>query len=91
MDKLAEIESRLTKATPRPWEADVTMTGSIHVQQKGDESGSKVVSAIGYMGSKLPEQALADADFIGHAPDDIAWLITEVNRLNIWIRELLQY
>jgi maltooligosyltrehalose trehalohydrolase len=70
---LIEIRQRLTKITPAPWRrhgADVHAEGVGTILTGRDSSSS------------AREQADRDAEFVAHAPDDIAWLLAEVERLS---------
>ena len=87
-EELAEIEARLLAATPGPWHKLAVTT------ERG--YGTHVVS-LDQPGSDGPEGQVAvwlhgrnvaaglsgnDADFIAHAPADIARLLAEVRRLS---------
>lgn len=67
MDKLTEIEARLGLITPKPWDS----AGSRVYAQGSGATVCKCFSGLGF----------ADARFIAHSPEDIAWLINEVKRL----------
>jgi hypothetical protein len=71
-----EIQERLDKATPGPWEA-VEVARSVY--------GTPIHSPIG-TGARMDEgahiaNAFSDAEFIAHAPEDIAWLLARVAEL----------
>jgi len=97
--RIEAIAERLAKATPGEWERQATHiyapgpTGA-NVCSIGEPRASKYV---GYtpleLGSEDGEEAWANADFIAHAPADIAWLLSEVTRLESSLtqaRELME-
>lgn len=66
MSNLEDIKNRLAAATPGPWE----LLG-----------GNEYISPIGI--TVAPDDGgvtSRDAEFIAHAPEDIAWLLGEVER-----------
>ena len=68
-DRLAEIRARLEAATPGPWEHwERPNCCVVH-----EEAGIKW-EVVG--GGRFEDHA-----FIAHAPEDIAWLLGEVERL----------
>ena len=66
-DRLDEIQARLDAATPGPW---VAMNSGVIAIVTASEH--QLITR----GSLPP-----DADFIAHAPDDLAWLLERVARL----------
>lgn len=69
----ARIEQRLAKATPGPWE-----------QRPGDSTKENLVADVRGLTIYGPYKAVscgADADFIAHAPDDLAYTLQEITRL----------
>jgi hypothetical protein len=70
-DKLDEIEWRLMEGTVGPWEQD----GCDVLANIGSDDDPDVVLVADCLHDD------ADARFIAHAPDDIAWLVAEVRRL----------
>ena len=66
--RIAEIEVRLKAVTPGPWESRAKLYG--RAVYAGDD---EVCECSGY--TQSPAQALANADMIEHAPDDIAYLL----------------
>jgi hypothetical protein len=70
-DKLDEIEARCAEATPGPWEQD----GCDVLANIGSDDDPDVVLVADCLHDD------ADARFIAHARDDIAWLVAEVRRL----------
>ena len=76
MTKTEQIRKRLEAATPAPWfvkETAVTVT----IKKKRDN----IVSMPKKCGWKMREQTNKDADFIAHAPEDIAYLLQQVEKL----------
>lgn len=74
--QLLEIKSRLAAATPGPW------TASQGSDEYNDPTEFYYVTSptdTVFLDGGLCEQA--DADLIAHAPDDIAALVAEVERL----------
>lgn len=71
-DRLKEIRARLDAATPGPWDVD-EWTTTADVFASGAKSEPTVAHRV----------RMSDADFIAHAPADIAWLLDEVERLRI--------
>lgn len=78
--RIAEIKDRLEKATPGPWIA----------VGKNRNDGHQVVVAGEYTNEGEPDMwidvvysadEVADADFIAGAPEDIRFLLSEVERL----------
>jgi ubiquinone biosynthesis protein UbiJ len=82
-DRLAEIRARLDAATPGPWRLIKPLSTAsrnvLHnvvrdtIPNHSEEMGE-------YRGRWM------DADLIAHAPDDIAWLLDEVERLEKRVR-----
>ena len=70
--RLAEIRQRLEAATPRPWRL------AIACDEHGEDESLAVVRA-GY--ADIATATNANAAFIANAPDDIADLLAEVERL----------
>jgi hypothetical protein len=72
VDRLAEIRARLAGlATPTPWDVDVV---------RGSWTDS-VVSQVEPHAIVAQWIVSTDAAFIASAPDDIAWLLDEIERL----------
>lgn len=74
-DELDAIRERLAAATPGPWTAD-TYAEAIYALD-----GAAVVSGSRWGGEASVFDHAPDADFIAHAPTDIAALLAEVERL----------
>lgn len=70
-ERLQEIRARLDAATPGPWKRDRHEILTVDVD---DETGWETCIADAYGDP-------ADADLIAHAPDDLRWLLDEVERL----------
>jgi len=66
-DRLAAIKARRNAVVDLPWEADRGMSISIYAADDG-----------GFVGEILNDDNCA---FVIHAPADIDWLISEVERL----------
>ena len=71
MDRLEEIRQRAEAATPGPWK---TVTHEEYSTVDVDEQGGENIAMVG--------SAIADADFIANAREDIPHLLSEVDRLN---------
>ena len=79
---LTAIRERLAKITPGEWVENTTDDGfdQIEVPSKQMDYGPWVVCGIGDLEETDPEDHY-NADFIAHAPADIAMLLAEVDRL----------
>ncbi len=78
---LAEIEERVERATPGPWES--------YVEGRDHTSGDSFIMTGRedlYLSSYGPAR-VEDQDFIAHARQDIPALINEVKRLNALTRQ----
>lgn len=82
--RIAEIKERLEKATPGPWrhlkEANKGYRGWIVPTKDPNITYEK------YDGDIICEHGYMDmvtADFIAHAPADIAWLLTELEETKV--------
>lgn len=84
MTKLDEIRARWAKATPGPWEIereeDDVVTHAISPCDLGYPSTIGPLQDVVYRSMDV-EQVEADAEAIAHAPEDIAFLLAEVERL----------
>lgn len=88
-EELAAIQGRLTKATPGPWvhgqNGGYVILGYKPEKKRIDGYGADdhvCVLDDGDQNQYLSEdEQLANAEFIAHAPDDIARLLAEVERL----------
>lgn len=88
MLNIEEIEQRLAKATPGPWQTVSYEDGlvGINALSDGDKDGifTKRVLVINRKRDGSPayrQQAGPDAAFIAHAPTDIAALLSELKSL----------
>ena len=71
MDRIEEIRQRTEAATPGPWK---TVTHEEYSTVDVDEQGGENIAMVG--------SAIADADFIAHAREDVPYLLSEVDRMN---------
>ncbi|MBY6273548.1 MAG: hypothetical protein CW346_15230 [Bacillaceae bacterium] len=81
--RLREIEERVSKATPGPWEA--YGVGGIHMD--GTSDGYSVMTAAGKR-LHSPYMTQADADFIAHAREDVPWLLSLLREREEQARQL---
>ena len=84
-ERLAEIRERLAATTPGPWHThDYGSPADEEPTARVVHTGNFDWDAITYDGDyvvMLDSESRDDADFIAHAPTDIAALLAEVNRL----------
>jgi len=80
-DRLAEIKQRRAAVTPQPWEHRFGDKGNVHGVYFGPTTQQCIAPLVGGRGNFGAEEEHANAQFIAHAPSDIAWLIEEVERL----------
>src|SRR5579864_8081092 len=73
-DRLAEIRERNKKRSPGQWEATNGMGSYIKAPPPA--------GVFAHLYGRVARQDSVDADFIAHAPTDIEWLITEIERLH---------
>ena len=73
--RLTEIRSRLEKATPGPWEQKVHRYSTYYNAKVLIEPSVAAVF-----------ESNANSDLIAHAPEDIAYLLSEVTRLRLLVR-----
>ena len=66
-DRLDAIRARLEAATPGPWERN-----DQHTKQRG------IAGPLGLCATAWED---GDAEFIAHAPGDVAWLLARVEEL----------
>jgi hypothetical protein len=79
--RLDEITARLNQATPGPWDSmtEETPDGEniyYTVSQRGAKEYDRLVEL-----ADSGMQGRRDAEFIAHAPDDIAYLLGELKKL----------
>ena len=79
-DRLDAIRQRIAAATPGPWNLDYCERGGFVVIATAQ--GKHVVIASRNDIPHLTEQFSANAHLIAHAPDDLAYLLGEVERLS---------
>jgi len=85
-DRLAEIRQRRAAITPPPWGRD---------EEHGQEyygnfqlAGPAIIADYGaHYGAAPDSYPEADAEFIACAPDDVDWLVGEIERLRGLIAE----
>lgn len=77
-DRVQEIRDRLEAATPGPWEA---WAGLTHDGERQDGISPRGDLNIDVCFTIISPQGSEDAEFIAHAPDDIEFLLAEVERL----------
>lgn len=84
-DRVQEIRDRLEAATPGPWSYSPASTGNPsdgpthHEVRSVSISDDRTMYAIAT--TDYNEMGYLDAEFIAHAPDDIEFLLAEVERL----------
>ena len=78
-DRLTEIRTRLEKATPGPWEQKVHRYSTYYNAKVLIEPSVAAVF-----------ESNANSDLIAHAPEDIAYLLSEVTRLRGLVQEVAQ-
>ena len=79
-DRLQEIRARLDAATPGPWRTEgpcMSGDGTYGVWSEADPGEPTIAYRM----------AEADADFIAHSRDDVAWLMREVGAARREIRD----
>lgn len=79
MTRLEEIRARLDKATPGPWEARVNdLTDEVIIEHEQEYRWQVAWIADTYK----RDWAMPDADLIANAPADLAWALSEIERLS---------
>ncbi len=80
MRHIAKIEARLNEATPGPWESmtEETPDGE-NIYYTVSRRGAKEFDRLAEVADVGP-QGQADAEFIAHAPEDIAFLLAELKK-----------
>ena len=76
--RIREIKERLAAATPGPWE----LRDGLDVDYWDIHDGQKTVVG----GGDYPPCGIEDGVFIAHAPDDISWLLQQLEgaRVHVW-------
>lgn len=96
-DRIQEIKHRHTAATPGPWTHSRWAPGYVVTD---DDKFDVVASVVEYREDGTiekkfcGEKSLANREFIAHAPKDIAYLLSEVERLqkeNKVMKEALEW
>jgi len=83
-----DIAARLAAATPGPWRGElVESTGSLS-RRRESWVVSQAEKPWTLIARSYVDSTLSDAALIAAAPDDIAWLLAEVERLRDWITDL---
>ena len=85
-DRIAQIEARLSAATPGPWEVrHDDLTDEVHVVHD-----QEVVSYVCTVALADADRVEEDADLIAHAPDDLRCLLDALaaERTELRMREL---
>lgn len=82
--RIEEIEKRLWKATPSPW--DINPQGGVQVDGTSDgyDIEHPLIRRIAVLRNDVPvdrKQTLNNALFIAQAPEDIHFLLKEVKQL----------
>lgn len=88
-ERIGQIKQRLRYITPGKWRQggrDKNVGSQLSVIVETDDAYMSIASTGGYANNKEDVQQrrmwqVADADFIAHAPEDVAYLLEEVERL----------
>lgn len=79
-DRLAQIRRRWEHvASPTPWRVDPDSGGGVVLAADGTTVATHSVD--GWWAGSGPQLQPEDAEAIAHAPEDVAWLIAEIERL----------
>jgi hypothetical protein len=81
--EIAAIRARLHAATPGPWEIRDIGESEPYIY-----AGHAVVASTSFMDDGTYSQGYKDAQFIAHAPADIAYLLDEVAHLQTDVHDL---
>lgn len=76
-DRIAEIRERLEGATPGPWQA--ISSGREHGDHWYVTDAGEAIASIHASDGEDEDQREPDAEFIAHAPDDIAYLLARLS------------
>jgi len=87
MDRLTEIEKRWAKTTPGPWAVNdrFNNAGDLYVGKK--DAGYDWFAIVMFAHDGWVKEVKENAIAIAAGPDDIAWLIAEIRRLQLDLRE----
>lgn len=77
-ERLEQIRQRLQAATPGPWRANTRFDNEIYIETGPINAPEQMCRFIG--GSVYPQYVMRDATFIAHAPEDVAWLLEQLER-----------
>lgn len=86
IDRLAEIKARLAAATPGPWAEQLHPEISPpHKPRVHGHMDTTLVCEVGNAEDwvRAYDEWQANADFIAHAPEDIAWLVAELEQKTV--------
>lgn len=87
-DRLAEIRKRLYAATPGPWgkRRNISNTQNLIGAARAGSKKRLLLAELSWGGPMPPKaESEANAAFIAHAPEDIAYLLEEVKRWQDYI------
>ena len=76
-DRIAEIRERLERATPGPWQA--ISSGRAHGDHWYVTDAGEAIASIHASDGEDEDQREPDAEFIAHAPEDIAFLLARLS------------
>ena len=76
-NRIKEIKERLNAVTPGKWKYGID--GKLVVFVSQIENGNKIIMAEGTF-------AVKEAEFIVNAPEDIVYLLEQVNRRCVWVK-----
>ena len=89
LDELLEIETRLTTATPGPWQTREGDPSTVETTAPAAAENQREICDTGFRDSPGgAQECRANARFIAHAPTDIPRLIAEVRRLSAEVHRL---
>lgn len=94
IDRIQEIKDRHVAATPGPWTHSRWAPGYVVTD---DDKFDVVASVVEYRENGTIEskfcgdKSLANREFIAHAPDDIACLLSEYDRLDMELKIAREY
>jgi len=92
--RVKEIEERLQKASPGPWDALPEEVGKAYIRIRGTVLGAryKIANVICPTYDGLPDREIEEtrnnADLIAHAPDDIRYLLDELKKAREALRAI---
>jgi hypothetical protein len=94
VERLDEIKQRMADASPGPWHVktanfgDDWIVGIIKTGESGEDGKIYGVHTTNVRASQMFGDAKTDAEFIAHAPADLAWAIAEIERLKREMAEM---